>query len=46
MEDFHKKLRKLLQTHGQHPQDQDMSLSSNDGNAMRYRGMRIPILLI
>ena len=26
MENFHKKLRKLLQTHGQHPQDQDESV--------------------
>ena len=46
IENFHKKLRKLSQTHGQHPQDQDMSLCSNDGNVMQYRGIRIPILLI
>ena len=25
---------------------QDMTLCSNDGNVMHYRGMRIPILLI
>ena len=43
---FHKKLRKLSQTHREHPQDQDMSLCSNDGNIIHYRGMRIPILLI
>ena len=46
MENFHKKLRKLSQTHGEHPQDQGMSLWSNDGSVMHYRRMRIPILLI
>ena len=46
IENFRKKLRKLLQTHDQHPQHQDTSQRSNDGNVMHYRGMRIPILLI
>ena len=46
IENFHKKLKKLSQTHGEHPQDQGMNLWSNDGNVMHYRGMRIPILLI
>ena len=41
---FHKKLRNLSQTHGEPPQDQDMSLYSNDGNFMHFRRMRIPIL--
>ena len=46
IENFHKKLRKLSQTHGKHPQDQDMCLYSNDGNVMHYCRIRIPILLI
>ena len=46
IENFHKKLRKLSQTQGEHPQDQYMSLYSNDENFIHYRGMRIPILLV
>ena len=46
IENFHKKFRKLLQTHGKAPQDQGMSLCSNNGNVMHYHGMRILILLI
>lgn len=45
IENLHKKL-KLSQTRGKHLQDCDMSLYSNDGNAIHFRGMRINILLV
>ena len=45
LENFHKKL-KLSQTRGKHIQDCDMSLYSNDGNIIHFRGMRITLLLV
>lgn len=45
IENLHKKL-KLSQTRGKHLQDCDMSLYSNDGNVIHFRGMRISILLV
>ena len=41
---FHRKLKMLSWSHGDKPQGQDMSLCSEDGTALRYQEMRIPIL--
>ena len=41
---FHQKLQMLSWSCGDQPQGQDMSLYSEDGTALRYQGMRIPIL--
>ena len=41
---FHQKLQMLSWSRGDQPQGQYMSLYSEDGTALRYQGMRIPIL--
>ena len=41
---FHQKLQMLSWSCGDQPQGQDMSLYSEDGTALRYEGMRLPIL--
>ena len=41
---FHQKLQMLSWSCGDQPQRQDMSPYSEDGTALRYQGMRIPIL--
>ena len=41
---FHQKLQMLSWSCGDQPQHQDMSPYSEDGTALRYQGMRIPIL--
>ena len=41
---FHQKLQMLSWSRGDQSKGQDMSLYSEDGTALRYQGMRIPIL--
>ena len=41
---FHHKLQMLSWSRGDQPQGQDMSPYSEDGIALGYQGMRIPIL--
>ena len=43
---FRQKLQMLSWSRGEQPQDQDMSLNSEDDTALQYQEVRIPILPI